>query len=728
MPKAIFKLQEKFEKILTFAIKRPKTIKLVAWGKEREFECYDFYDDTFIFEVGIWQNLQNKDSVVFIPKSALCGDTDQDGLRVFGNIMTISSGNHAVTTLPLLAGKFWDIPAPPEDERPRILSTRMVCANIVNETFEISQREVSTPNVVEMDDWLQALGCPMNRIVMIDRTDSTLEHYSRCGQEWRIKPLVWTRAEMDDAIRASLCRRHSLVRYYHNVKGAHFLTLPNLLEWGALVRTNYPEFLRGLNELAANGAETKAPNLTLPKYGGHHEIELFGLPPGFAEVNIVPLILNLRHRAVVENCPPEDTAERFAAIAETFRASLTNPALADDTSPLFVETLYRNITGAVYFDGRETNTARAFDDMRTALPGATYMLGSRTQHEGVDPRSIAILDDLEQSISHGDTIEYVNIYELRSLENNVRLGEGRTREIVYKTNWSPLPYRAIEKRLAQKSTGYGAYTIVRVHAFRMLGIAFGKHKLLARNDGRSGEIHFFTRNRYPGDPFDTLPEYRFHDRDPLTGKYDTIAEAPDIVRVLITLMGSAAAENMILKKLTPDDSIRYAEGKEIVEFGYDVRYGKEMPLRVWLCSVRGTMGWRNRKHTEENVAAMFTFYMRRYAQTAFDYSQRHSAQDRYSIADAFFAGFASRTREICWNYTSRRSQFDTYKPNVFGDFHFADKWEFILWTLELQRDRMNDLGKIFHEEFSALCENADAGAPADPANAASPTADIPAQT
>ena len=706
-----------FANLVNNAVKRPGTTKLAAWGKEREFECYDLYDDTLIFEAGIWQRLENRDSVVLVPKSALFGDTDADGRRVFGNIMTLSSGNHAVTSLPLLAGKFWGMPAPLEADRPATLSKRMICANIVGETFEISQREVPVENVVEMDDWLQALGCAMGRIVMIDRIDETIEYYSRRGQEWRIKPLAWIRSEMDDAIRASLCRMHSGIRYCHNVKGAHFLTLPRFLEWGALARSNYAEFLRGLDELAAKGSELAVPNLLLPKYRGHHEIELFGPPPGFAVANIVPLILDLRQRAVVEKCPPEDAVERFAAIAEIFRASLAETALADESSTIFVETLYRNITGAVYFEGRDTATARAFDDMRTALPGATYMLGARFPHEGADARTSAILDALEHEVSHGDKIEYVNVYEIRSSESAVRLGEGRTREIVYKTIWNPLPSRVIEKRLAQKSTGYGTYTIVRVHAFRRLGIAFGKHKLLARSDGCAGDTHFFTRERYPGEPSDSIPEYRFHDRDPLTGKYDAAAaEAPDIVRVFITLMGSAAAENMILKKRTPDGDIRFAVGKEIVEFGYDIRYGKEMPLRVRLCSVRGTMGWTDRSHTEENAARMFDFYMRRYAATAFEYSKLHSVEDRFATADAFFAGFASRTREICWNYASRRDQFDAYEPRIFGDYKFAEKWRFALWSLELQRDRLDGLGGIFHEEFTRLCDKDDA-ANANAANA-----------
>ena len=683
----------------------PQTVKLTAWGKEREFERYDYFDDTFILETDILKHIENRDPVIMTPKSALL-ETPPGARRVFGNIMTVSTGNHAVTSLPLLAGKFWDLTAPPEEKRAAILSKHVVCANIVGDVFEISQREVPTSRVVEMDAWLHNLGYPMKSIVLIDRNDETLQYYSRRGQEWRIKPLAWTFNEMRDALRAGLCRMHSQIRYYHNVKGAHFLTLSNFLDWGSLARSDYPEFLRGLNELAAKSAETGIPNLLLKKFRNHHEVELFGPPPGYAVANLVPQLLDLRARAVENKCTPEDAAERFAAIADAFRASLQNSSLADEKSPEFTETLYRNITGAVYSDERVTSdSVRAFDDMRTALPGATYSHGQRSEHEGVDSRSTSILESLEKTVSLGDTLEYANIYELRSDDEPERLGEGRTREIVYKTIWNPLPVRFIEKRLESKSTGYGAYTLARVQAFRALGIAFGWHKLLARNDGSAGDIHYFTRNRYPGDPLSSLPNYYFHDRNPISGLYDNADESPDIVRALITLMGSCAAENMILKKLARDgESILFAKGKEIVEFGYDVIRGKEMPLRIWLCSVRGTMGWRNLEHNEQNIAAMSAFYMKRYAEAASGYSQRHPVLDRRATADAFFAGFTSRTNEIAWNYSTRRDEFDSYNPRLWGDFKFSDKWRFALWSLEIQRDRLVTLSGIFQTEFAKLRE------------------------
>ncbi|MBR1609738.1 MAG: hypothetical protein IJ678_09015 [Kiritimatiellae bacterium] len=691
------------------AVRRPGEVPVTAWGKTRKFVRYDLFDDTFVMEDGIWDRLENRDSVVMVPKSAL-RPAGEGEARVFGNVMTVSSGNHAVAGVPLVTGAFWDLCSLGAEAQSDVLSRRAVYANVVGDTFEISQRGASTADVAEMDEWLQALGCPMRRIVLSDRVDETLEFYSRRGQEWRIKPLAWTPEEMSAALRASVSRLHSTLRYYHSVKGVRFLTLRNFLEWGASVRSDPAAFREGLRELCGPGPGDAPPNVLLPKFGPHHEVEFFGLPPGAAERTLVPAALDLwtrvRDADLSDPRALADAAERFDAIAERFRSLLADPAYADESSPAFLEAVYRHLTGAVY-EADHDALSRPFDEMRTALPGATYTLGNRFLHDGADPRTIAILDQLELDISHGDRIEWVNVYELRSATERVRLGEGKTREIVFKTAWDPLPRHRIEKRLARRSTGYGAYTLARTHAFRALGISYGRHRLLARNDGATGEVHFFTRDRYPGTPFSQLPPSAFRPRDPGTGVRDPSApESADIVRAVIVLMGSAAAENLVLKKYTPDKASpsRFAIGKEIVEFGYDARFGKEMPLRVRLCSVRGTMGWPDLSRTPENLGRCFDFYLRRYAEVVAGYASRHESADPWALADAFWEGFASRTRQFLWNYRNRREWFDGYNPRLFGDYKFAEKWSFVLWALERQAEMLPALSEKFTDFFRAMRE------------------------
>ena len=687
--------------LIAEAHEREEKLTFKAWGKERTFVAFDLFDDTFIFEDGIWDNLENKDSVILVPKSAFSPPNPEGKKRrTFGNIMTVSSGNHAVTSIPLLMGQFWDIPGVPEEQRSDTLVKRLVCANVVGNTIEISQRDVATPDVVEMDDWLQALGCPMRSVVLIDRIDSTLQYYNKRGQEWRIKPLAWTFSEMNAAIRSSISHMHSCIKYYHNVKGVHFLTYKNFCTWGEQIEENYSEFLSGLTELAGTSELTQVPNLLLSKYRTHHEVELFGLPDGVAERIIIPELIELYKEVNEEKYQPHDVRERFNAIESTFRASLLEPGLLEEDSPDFIQNLYRNITGQVYFDETYGLVSSAFDDMRTALPGATYMLGNRFIHDGADARTIAILDVLEREISHGDRIEHVNIYEIRSITEKTHLGEGKSREIVFKTMWNPKDTRIIEKRLAHSSTGYGAYTLARVSAFRSLGISYGRHRLIARNDGAAGDIHYFTRARYPGIPFNKIPKMLFCNRDLNTGKYDLSKESADIVRALIRLLGGSAAEAMILKKYRKGQENHYCDSKEIIEFGYDVRYGKEMPIGLHLCSIRGTMGWEDTSLTEDNLLKMFDFFMSEFVKTVKKYADDHPILSRYDIADAFFEGFSAKTREVNWKYMNRREQFDTYSPRVYGDYRFAEKWEFVLWSLQEQRKRLDYLYDLFNEKLA----------------------------
>lgn len=685
------------------AVRHPETVSTSAWGRSRAFVRFDLFDDTFVFEEGILDSLENKDSVVLVPKSALRrGGVGADGARVFGNVMTVASGNHAVTSLPLLDGRFWGLSDLGPEEQSDALARRLVCANVVGDTFELSQRGVSTPDLVEMDEWLQALGFPMRRVVLTDRVDATIEFYAHRGQEWRIKPLAWTLEEMGQALRSSVSRIHSPIRYYHNVRGVHFLTYANFRRWGDLLRTDPEGFRQGLRELCGTSSDQPVCNLLLPKYQKHHEIEFFGLPAGVSGKTLVPAVLDLwEHAGAFDPADPRavaDAAERFAALDELFRSRLADPALADESTPKFLETIYRYLNGAIYQDEHDS-LSRAFDDLRTALPGATYLSGNRYLHEGADARTVAMLDALEGGISHGDRIEYVNVYEIRSVTDRVRLGLGKTREIVYKTRWSPLPARLVEKRLARRSTGYGAYTLARIEAFRALGISYGRHRLLARSDGASGDVHYFTRSRYPGTPFSQLPPSSFFDRDERTGAYNPEGESADIVRATILLMGGAAAENLVLKKFTADRSARFAEGKEIVEFGFDIRYGKEMPLKIRLCSVRGTLGWPDLSQTEENLSRCFDFYLGVYAGVAAGYARRHPVLDAWDVADAFWEGFAARTRVLHWNYMGRREQFDSFSPRLFGDYRFAEKWSFALWALVRQREALEDLGEIFRVKF-----------------------------
>ena len=246
----------------------------------------------------------------------------------------------------------------------------------------------------------------------------------------------------------------------------------------------------------------------------------------------------------------------------------------------------------------------------------------------------------------------------------------------------------------------------KIYAWQLLNALFVRCKpQSAINASLSDIFSMLSEAQAAGQPFSQLPASRFHERNPQTGVYDTEQESADIVRALIRLMGLAAAENIILKKYMPDGSCRFAEGKEIIEFGYDVHFRKEMPLRIHLCSIRGTLGWPDRSRTQENLRTIANYYLNTFARVTWKYAQNHPIIEPWDLADAFWEGFAARTHEIAWNYTVQRKEFDHFRPRIFGDFKFQEKWEFALWALERQNEQISDFSEIFHDIFRRLLES-----------------------
>ena len=91
---------------------------------------------------------------------------------------------------------------------------------------------------------------------------------------------------------------------------------------------------------------------------------------------------------------------------------------------------------------------------------------------------------------------------------------------------------------------------------------------------------------------------------------------------------------------------------------------------------------------------------------AASYARRHPVMHPDDVADAFWEGFAARTRVLHWNYMGRREQFDSFAPRLFGDYRFGEKWSFALWALEKQRERLPELEERFRAKFQAACDGA----------------------
>ena len=128
----------------------------------------------------------------------------------------------------------------------------------------------------------------------------------------------------------------------------------------------------------------------------------------------------------------------------------------------------------------------SFGDRRAALPGATFVNGRPVLHPGADDRTEVVLSNLRGLMSKDELVEYVNVYELRPGGTSAPPGKGATREVVYKTNRSPVESSLVEKRLSRSARGYAAYILSRIGALRAMGIALSDFYLMLRRRPGSG--------------------------------------------------------------------------------------------------------------------------------------------------------------------------------------------------------------------------------------------------
>ena len=679
--------------------KRPGAVKTAMMGRERSFSAYDVGHDTFILEDGIATHLGERPSVLIVEKSVLRG-------RAKGRVMTLSSGNHAVAAFPLLDGRFWKISAVPSERRGDVLTHSILCANVVRDTLEISQREIRTSVLVGHDRWLrESVGFSLTDVVMGERNEAALEHFRRLGQEWRVKPLAWTENEMRTALAASRKRISSKLNYYHSARGVHFLSYSEFNRFTALAESDPEEFIRGLKELVSVYEGNECSFTRMPKHRGHHEIEFFGLRRGVALERLIPEIENLMEAVTLGRTGQLGIIQKAQEIAALYRSLLTSPELADEDSRQFAETLYMYITGEIYAVVGEGSTP-AFDDRRTALPGATFVNGRPVLHPGADDRTEVLLSNLRGMMSKDEQIEYANVYELRADDSTGVLGKGATREVVYKTNRRPLENSLVEKRLSRSTPGYSSYMLARIGALRSLGVGLSDFYLMLKRRAGMGKrpLDYYIRRRCEGEPMDAIPANYFRSAD------DASAEDSEVVLALASLMGDAAAQNMAMKKFDPKtESPLYGVGKEIYEFEYDIIREKVVPKKVSTCSVRGSFGWPSLEYTDENLDAIASFYLGHFAHALRLYWERHPSVPRAEIAERFMGGFEFRTHAMSWQLGVMRDKFETFAPDIPASYGFERKWKFVMWSLERQDRRLPILRKRFFEKVKVVESEADPG-------------------
>lgn len=677
-------------KVRERGVKRSSKVKTVAMGRERLFEAWDLGHDTYIFEKSVTSHLADHPSVLIVEKRVLKH-------KAKGRVFTMTTGNHSVAAFPLLDGRFWKLSNLPSQSRGEVLMHSILCANVVKDTIEISQREVPAKVLFAADEWLMRIvGFSMRDIVMGDRNDVTIEHYRQLGQEWRVKPLAWTINEINVALAASKKRISTKLTYYHSMKGVHFLTYPEFKRFSELARTDCDAYLKGLTELVGVYEGNRTSFTRMPKHRGHHEIEFFGLRRGVALEKLVPEIEKLMESIVLGKIGQLGIIQRSEEILSAFASLLNKPEYVDESSKLFVETLYMYITGEIYSVVGEGSTP-AFDDRRTALPGATFVDGRPVFHEGADDRSEVLLSNIRRMMSKDEIIEYANVYELRVEDELAEIGKGRTREIVYKTNRSPLEQSMIEKLLSRAGKGYSSYMLSRIQVFKALGVGLSEYRVLHRRaQVKKRLVDIYVRRRCEGEPMDAIPENYFNNAD------DSSIEEKEVVLALATLMGDAAAQNMAMKKYDPEtDSPLYGVGKEIYEFEYDIMLARIVPKKVSLCSIRGSLGWPSLDYDDENLSNLFNFYLAHYAHALKDYQRRHKVSMN-EVAERFMDGFEYRTHAMVWQLSVMRDKFEAFKPDLPAVYGFDKKWHFAMWALERQERRLSILRKMFFQKVEIV--------------------------
>ena len=665
-------------KIQTASVRRPGKVETVAMGVRRVFNAYDFGRDTLVFERDVWKNMDEHASVLVAEKNDLCPGT-------FGHLITVTGGNHSVAALPLLSGKFWDLCDLPPEKRSDALMHSVLVGNVVDGKLELSQRDVPCAKLVMLDDWLvKDLGLSIADVVMAERNDETLQHFRERGLEWRVKPLAWSESGIKAAVAASRKRISSGVSYYHSVKGVHFLSWSEFHRMAALATSDFDAFRKALAEIVDVFEGNETSFARQPKFHGHHEIEFFGLLRGSAADKIIPRLEELFADIATE---PDRAPGRIAEIDMQFKELLTRPEFADESSTAFAESLYMNLTGEVYSVSGE-GAAIAFDDRRTALPGATFVNGAPQYHPGADARTEILLANMRQTLSKDEFIEYANIYELRTEEadGEAAVGAGLTREIVFKTNCRPLTCSYVEKRLSSIEDGYGAYVLARIEGFKAIGVNLPDYRLLRHQSfGRRKLVYdCYIRTRCEGEPLSVIPA-------------NLIAD-PVAQQKIAYLMGDAAAQNLVMKKY--DSALKsalFGIGKEIYRFAWDPELDRIMPNSVSTCSIRGTCGWPDLSCTDKNFLAAARFYMREYARSFGGWMRENNvpAARRTVLGERFLAGFESRTRALLFRYRRKLEELVRFSPPIPEKYRFRDKGFFVMKSLNWQAEHLDVFRDLF---------------------------------
>ncbi len=660
----------------------------------RIFDVYAYHDDLFL--------LQREDSdptpkrhgkgigarrrpIVMIQKRDL-------KIATKGWLFAVGTGNFGSILTPLFSGSLGEtICHIPKSRRSEVLQYKVVLANLTRRGVEFLQRDTEFSIIRLADTWLQTLGYSLADVSYCERSPTALATMEKLGQVWRIHPRVYTIEEMHEAIGRVWQRREAGTHYFVSVRGIHWLVYPEFCRVVERARKSPRQALACLREWVALTAGENQSALRRQKYPGRHIIEFFGLPREAMERFILPSLERLLEGITLGRMNADDVADTLEGLARLYKHLILSPNDLDLDHPDTVQSLYALISDDVKVKDERID----FDARRIALPGVTFHNGDPSPHPGVDRQTLTVVNHLVRRLSLNEHAEFINIYDVRSAKK-LASGSGQSREIVLKTNRIPVPISYIQKRLGSVRAGYANYMLTRANVFRALGADYPHFQLLTvvSHGQQHGETPYFLRTRCPGNPLSAIPP-EFFRSDPTN---PVGAESPEVVLKLAELFGSAAAQNLVVKKYIPGNppSCRFGQDKEIFDFVYDPFMHRPMPAGVQICSIRGTMGWPSLVPNSTNLRDFHRFYLKAYASVAGNYWRSHAeACTLNECASAFFDGLERKIEAMLWTYHSNKHDFDTFNPELRSIYNFRAKLDFALWALERSAKDLAPLREYF---------------------------------
>lgn len=657
------------------------------------FDAYALGDDLFLFQ----QEVKHPDPEGEASRHLMAVMRRKDlhsGRK--GYLFIAGTGRFGTMLTPLFSGAFGPTYAHvPRTRRSELLRTAVALGRLTDRGAELLQRDTAFPLLKEVDAWLQYQGFALNEVLFCERTPEAIAYTERLGQVWRVRPRVFTVSEMHDLVEQSWQRMESEAQYYVSARGVHWLTCSEFERLAEVARVN-PEAIMGcLREWVALAPGERLVAMRRPKANGNHAIECFGVSRADVEQILIPALERLLEGMTLGRMTADDMADVLLGLSRLFRRLLEKPVYGDPTADETIEALYALIVDCREEDEGEDHGTIDFDARRIALPGVTFENGHPTEHPGADRQTLDVVKHLMRSLSLNEHVEYINVYDVRSAKE-LTSGSGKSREIVLKTDRIPVPVSYVQKRLGSVRAGYANYMLTRANVFRALGADYPAFQLLTVVS--HGQMHeetpYFLRTRCPGDPLSAIPPSLFLAEPENPGSN----ELPEVVLALASLYGSAAAQNLVVKKYItePQPICRFGIGKEIFEFEYDPFMHRPMPAHVQICSIRGTMGWPDLRKNSTNLRDLHRFYLKNYALVAGEYWSNHAeACTLNECASAFFDGFERKIEAMHWTYHRNRKDFDTFDPGLRPIYRFREKLDFALWALNRSAADLSALREYF---------------------------------